>query len=153
MKVKEIMTRKVESCVPETALGIAARAMEKADCGALPVVRNGKTIGIITDRDICLALAQKDSRPSDLKVGQIMSRGVYACREEDDVARALKTMGRNHVRRLPVVDRNGKLRGILSMDDVALHALEKGEKESVSYRQVVEAFQAICAHRVMAEAV
>ena len=147
MKVKEIMTRDARSCAPETSVREAAATMREADCGALPVVHKGKTSGMSTDRDICLALAERNRLPSDLQVEEAMSRALYACAKEDGVEKALATMRGHQVRRLPVVDGNGVLRGIVSLNDVALHAVEKGDGHAIAYGEAMKTFKAICGHR------
>ena len=147
MKIKDIMTRNAKSCTPETSVREAAEIMREADCGALPVVQKGRTLGMITDRDICLALAERNRLPSDLQVEEAMSRALYACAKEDGVEKALATMRGKQVRRLPVVDGNGALRGIVSLNDVALHAVEKGDGRAIPYKEAMKTLKAICGHR------
>jgi len=146
MKVREIMTRAVRSCSPETTAREAALAMREADCGILPVLRGGRVAGVVTDRDLCLALAERDCAPSELAVGDAMSRGLWACREEDEVHTALETMRARRVRRLPVVDAVGQLRGILSMNDIARNA-EREAEGRISYEDALGTFQIIGEHR------
>ncbi|MGE5277518.1 MAG: CBS domain-containing protein [Acidobacteriota bacterium] len=146
MKVKAIMTRAVRWCTPETTAREAALAMRQVDCGILPVLRNGRLAGVVTDRDLCLALAERDCRPGELSVGDAMSRGLWACREDDDVQTALDTMCARRVRRLPVVDAAGNLRGILCMNDVVREAGADLDGP-VSPDEVLRALQAIGEHR------
>ena len=147
MKVKDIMTRSAMSCTPETSVREAAEIMRAADCGALPVVYKAKTSGMITDRDICLALAERNRAPSELRVEEVMSRVLYACAEEDGVEKALATMRGHQVRRLPVVDAKGALRGIVSLNDVALHTAEKGDARAIPDEEAMRTLKAICGHR------
>jgi len=152
MKVKDVMTRDVQSCGADTNLAEAAKMMWDSDCGALPVLdREGKVIGMITDRDICVAVATRHQLASDIAVSEVISWKVYACGPDDDLKAALKTMREEKVRRLPVVDGDGVLQGILSINDVVLHAEEARGKHlpEISYDEVMNTFKALCAHRVL----
>jgi CBS domain-containing protein len=148
MKVAEVMTRNVQSCTPETNLAAAAMQMWDSDCGTLPLVNNdGKVIGMITDRDICIAAATKHQDIANIKAGEVPTGQLHSCTPETNVRDALKTLEQARVRRLPVVDEHGKLKGILSMNDIVLRAAEeRGEKGSgISYADVVNSFKAVCA--------
>jgi len=146
VKVKAIMTRAVRWCTPETTAREAALAMRQVDCGILPVLGKGRPAGVVTDRDLCLALAERDCRPSELPVGDAMSRCLWACREDDDVHTALDTMRARRVRRLPVLDAAGDLRGILSMNDVAREA-GPGLDGGVTQEDALGALRVIGEHR------
>jgi CBS domain-containing protein len=149
MKAEEIMTRDVQCCRPEASLAQAAARMWDYDCGAMPVVDDSnRVMGMITDRDIAIAAATKGRRATEITVGEVMSGNVYACARDEDVKSALKTMRRERVRRLPVIDADGKLAGILSINDVVLRAEEgKGRQApEISYEDVVGAFKAVCEH-------
>jgi CBS domain-containing protein len=123
MKVRDIMTRDVRRCRPEDDLATVGTTMAEAGCGVLPVVNSHEeVIGILTDRDICLVLADFDRPASDVRVGEAMTIGSHICRAGDDVETALFEMARHKVRRLPVVGPDRRLQGILSLDDVVLHA-------------------------------
>jgi CBS-domain-containing membrane protein len=124
MKVKDLQTSDVRACSPDTNLATAAQIMWDCDCGAVPVVDEARTlIGMLTDRDICIATATRSAAPADLAVRDVMSRGqMYSCRPEDDVRTVLATMGTHRVRRLPVVDRQNKLIGIVSLTDLVRRA-------------------------------
>jgi CBS domain-containing protein len=145
MKVREVMTRNPNSCRPDSTLPDAARIMANVDCGVLPVVDDEtRVVGILTDRDICLAVGAKDRLPSEILVKEIMKPKIVACSPDDDVHIALRTMKNNRVRRLPVLDERGKMTGILSMDDVVLHAGEiKKKKEDLTYGEAVTTLKAI----------
>jgi CBS domain-containing protein len=150
MKVEDVMTEKVTACRPETNLAEAVALMWEADCGTLPVVADGgKVIGIITDRDIAIATGTRDRQPSQIPVSDVMSKQVYACAPEDDIHAALKTMRKDRVRRLPAIDQEGRLRGIVSMNDIALHAEKfEGRKTiDLSYDDAVNTLKAVCEHR------
>ena len=105
MKIQRVMTRDVASCSPESSLAAAAGLMWQFDCGIIPVIDgNHKVVGVITDRDICMALAMNNRRASEIAVGETMSGEIFACSADDDIDRALAIMQRGRVLRLPVVD-------------------------------------------------
>ena len=144
MKIKEIMTSGPVACSPATNLAAAAALMLDADCGILPVVDDhGKLAGIVTDRDMYIALATRNARASQLTVGEVARRQVFTCGPDDDVQAALATMKQHRVRRLPVEGFGGTVAGIVSMNDILLAA---GPRKAVRNDEVVDTFQAICAH-------
>jgi CBS domain-containing protein len=143
MKVKDIMTAGPKTCTPETTVAEAATLMWEGDCGILPVVDDGELVGVVTDRDMYIALATRDARASELRVGAVATTKVATCEPEDDVHAALATMKQARVRRLPVVGFGGTVLGIVSMNDIVLAA---GASAPVRSTEVVEALQAICAH-------
>lgn len=122
MKVREVMTRDVRWCTPETNLAEAAAMMWAANCGALPVIEAGKVIGVLTDRDICIALGTRNRPASEITAREVIWREPQLCMPEDDLATALAAMRRAHVRRLPVVNTAGVLKGIITMHDIAARA-------------------------------
>jgi CBS domain-containing protein len=123
VKVKELMTSDVKCCGPETNLAAAAKIMWEEDCGSVPVTdEHGKVIGVITDRDICIAGATRSRAEGEIPVQEVISPTVYTCSPGDDVRLALDTMKTRKVRRLPVVDQRGELAGIVSISDIAMHA-------------------------------
>lgn len=143
MKVKDVMTADVRTCTPETSLAEAARLMWEADCGVLPVVDDGALAGIVTDRDMYIALATRNARAAGLKVGAVATTDVATCAPEDDLQTALATMRHARVRRLPVVGFGDSLLGILSLNNVVLAA---GSRDDLSCEDVVRTLQAICGH-------
>jgi CBS domain-containing protein len=120
MKLKEVMVRDIATCAPHTNLAEAAWKMWEKDCGALPVLLNSKVVGMITDRDVAMAVATNDRSPREITVGEIIGPEVHACHVDDDVETSLEIMGAAQVRRLPVVDDDETLRGIISMNDLLL---------------------------------
>ena len=123
MQVKACMTSEAKFAMPETRLKEAARTMDAGNFGALPVVdRRGEVVGILTDRDICLAIARSERSASEIPVSDVMSRKIFTCEPDDNVDDAMKTMRLHRVRRLPVITAEGRLAGILSMDDIVLHS-------------------------------
>jgi CBS domain-containing protein len=150
MKVSELMTTSPIACTLTNSLAEAAALMWQNDCGIVPILaEGGKVIGVITDRDICMAAALKGRHLANIAVEDVTSRKVFACRPDDDVRSALQIMKENKVRRLPVLNADGALEGMLSMNDVVLRAEEpKGKKApQISYADVVGAYKGICEQR------
>jgi CBS domain-containing protein len=145
MKVEQLMTRDVAQCRPDDSFSEAARRMWENDCGALLVVdERGAPAGIVTDRDLCMCLFFADRTPRELKVEHAMAHEVRTCRPYDTVEQALETMSTHQVRRLPVVDDEGRVRGMLSSNDVIRAADRTGSPEA---RALVHALATICAPR------
>ena len=143
MRVNEIVTTEPRTCSPETTLADAAYLMWNADCGILPVVESGQLVGVVTDRDLYIALATRNARASDLKIGDVATRQVMTCAPDDDVHTALATMAKARVRRLPVVGFANTVIGILSIDDLVLAA---GNRKALRNDEVVGALKDICGH-------
>ncbi|HTS48390.1 MAG TPA: CBS domain-containing protein [Bryobacteraceae bacterium] len=150
MKVREVMTKDTASCGLDASLASAVETMQKFNCGFLPVIgEGGNVIGVITDRDICIALGQRDQKPSEVLVRDLVLPKdrtfprLYVCTPDDNVRCLLKSMRAQKIRRLPVVDREGALQGIVSIDDLVLRACEQAGPEGVSRKEVVETFKAI----------
>jgi CBS domain-containing protein len=151
MKVKEIMTTNPKACTLTDNLSSAAGLMWENDCGVVPVVaEGGKVVGLITDRDICMAAHLKNRNLWNIAVEDVISGKVFACKPEDDIHSALKAMEENKVRRLPVVEADGTLEGILSLNDIVLKAEEPKEKKQpeLSYGDLMKTYKTICQHRV-----
>jgi CBS domain-containing protein len=148
MKIKEVMTPNAKAIWLTGSLSDAAQLMWQNDCGILPVVKDGrKVVGLITDRDICMATAIRNSDPSSISVEQVMTGEVYAVEPEDELDRALQLMQEHRIHRVPVVNGEGELEGILSMNDVVLRATEpEGAAGLIGYDDVVKTYQAICRH-------
>ena len=132
----------------------AARLMWENDCGVLPIIKDGrKVIGMITDRDICMAMAIRGQHPSAVSVEEVMTGQVYAVKPEDEVDQALQAMQEHKIRRLPVLNAEGELEGMLSMNDVVLNAKASADAgEGIAYGDVVKTYQAICDHPLPAAA-
>jgi CBS domain-containing protein len=143
MKIENIMTTDVRTCLPGTNLAAAAALMLDGDCGILPVVDGGKLVGVVTDRDMYIALATRNMLASQLTVGDVARKQVWTCGPDDDVHAALATMKQHRVRRLPVQGFGGSVLGIVSMNDIVLAA---GARKPVRSDEVVDTFQEICAH-------
>ena len=148
MKVQDVMTYGAQSCQPNTNLAKAAMQMWRGDFGFLPVISSGgKIVGVITDRDICMAAATKHRDISKVPVSDVMSGRVCTCSPHTDIHAALEIMRQQKVRRLPVVNADdGQLTGILSLNDLTLKARQHREPE-LSADDVEETLSEICAHR------
>lgn len=148
MKVQALMNPDVKYAGTDASVADVIAIMKKNDCGVIPIVNAAnKVVGMITDRDICLALGPRPLPAAEIPVTEVMSRRVYACGPSEEIPAALRTMKNKRVRRLPVID-NGRLVGILSMDDVVRHAEARKadtlETESeLGYGQTVDALKAI----------
>jgi len=143
VKVQEIMTGEPRTCSPETNLAAAAALMLDGDCGILPVVVDGKLVGVVTDRDMYIALATRNRLASEIIVGEVVQTPVYTCGPDDEVQAALETMKQHGVRRLPVEGFGGTVIGIVSMNDIVLAS---GPRKPVRDADVIRTMQAICAH-------
>ncbi len=118
--VNELMTRDVASCGTEDSLSRAAQIMWERDCGCVPVVDDERrVVGMITDRDVCMAGYTSGRRLGDIVVREAMSRSLYTCGPADLLEVAERLMQTIHIRRLPVVDGSGHLLGLLSLNDIA----------------------------------
>jgi CBS domain-containing protein len=119
MQVSEVMTAQVATATPRTTVREVARTMAQVESGAVPVVDDGKVVGLITDRDIVLRVVA-EGRNLETSVSEVMTEGVETCREDDNVAEATGKMSAKQIRRLVVLNEAGKLAGMLSLGDVAI---------------------------------
>jgi CBS domain-containing protein len=150
MLVKSIMTSQVRSCSLRSTVAAAARIMSNRDCGIVPVLdAQQKLLGVVTDRDVCLAVAIRFRSPDELPVSEVMTTKVYTCSPDDD-ARAVLSLMKNHaVRRLPVVTADGRLAGLISLDDLVVRA-DSHKGAAVPDADVFDALKSICARTVAA---
>ena len=120
MQIADAMTRDVQVVNPGQTIADAARMMADCDCGVLPVAENDRLVGMITDRDIVVrALAQ--GKTPDASIKDVMSSEVKYCFDDDDVSNVARNMGDLQIRRLPVVNRDKRLVGIVSLGDIAVN--------------------------------
>jgi len=149
MNVGDIMVKRVTVCRAEDNLAGVAGAMWNHRCGVLPVLDDhGYVVSMITDRDICIALGTRNVRASDLRVMDVSLPRVFTCGPEDDILLVLTTMISQNVRRLPVVDRTGKLAGIISIDDFVWHAQKHPGKSGIPYEMVMKALKSLLESRM-----
>jgi len=148
MKVKDLMSADVKSCSEQTDLATVVRMMWDGDCGIIPVVDDdGRVTGVITDRDICIASATRSLDPARIRASEAMSRNIATCPQDADARSALDLLKDRRVRRLPIVDRQNRLVGMLSINDfVARTDFRPGT--SLPGDEVLNTMRAICAHTV-----
>ena len=138
MKVKDAMHKGVDWVSPETPVTELAKLMRDQDIGSIPVGENDRLVGMVTDRDIvCNGLAEDgfDSRAATAR--DVMTAGIHCCREDDDLARAVRHLEELKIRRLPVINKNMRMVGILSVGDVG---------QSAPIEQVSEYIKSVSAH-------
>lgn len=119
MRCREIMTTDVRTATREMTLREVAVMMRDGDMGAVPVVENGRLVGIVTDRDIVIRCVA-DGKNAETPVSEAMTTEIFSVRPDDFVFEAVRLMGDKQVRRIPVVTSGGELAGIIAMADVAL---------------------------------
>jgi CBS-domain-containing membrane protein len=120
MKIEKLMSRAVRACSPSDSLATAAQHMWEGDLGLVPVVDEaGRPVGVLTDRDICMSALLNGARLEEIPVARSMSRQVATVRADGSLQEALDLMRERRVRRLPVVDADGRMAGVLSIADLA----------------------------------
>jgi CBS domain-containing protein len=150
MSVQDLMTRSVQSCRPEDTLDRAAQLMWENDCGSIPICAEDgmkHLVGVITDRDICMGAHIQGRALHEIKISEVIKdQKLRVCKTTDSVHQAESAMRQNRIRRLPVVDEQGALVGMLSLADLARavgHGAKGGSPE-VTDREVVTDLIAIC---------
>jgi CBS domain-containing protein len=157
VKIEQLMTREVKVCTEADMLNRVAYLMWEFDCGCIPVIRangDGRLVGIVTDRDIAMAAYTQGKHLWAIPVGTAMSHKVIACRANDGVSQAEAAMRDNRVRRLPVVDQNERLVGLLSLNDLAREAQREaaaGRRAEVSEEGVSKTLASVCQPRIARE--
>ncbi len=120
MKVKEAMHRGVEWVSPETPIAELAKLMRDRDIGSIPIGEDDRLVGMVTDRDIvCNGLAEADFDTRKATARDVMTEGIHCCREDDDLAKAVRHMEALKIRRLPVINKSMRMVGMLSMGDIS----------------------------------
>lgn len=119
MNISEVMTAQVVTATPRSTIAEVAKTMAKIESGAVPVVDDGKVVGLVTDRDIVIRVVA-EGLALDTPVAQVMTEGVETCREDDNVADATAKMGAKQIRRLVVLNDQGRMAGIVSLGDIAV---------------------------------
>jgi CBS domain-containing protein len=148
MKVKEVMVEEVKVCSTSDTLNRAAQIMWENDCGCVPVIsEESRLVGVLTDRDICMAAYTQGATLGGIPVSSVMSQELFACRPSDDLSAAQRIMREHRVRRLPVTDAEAKLIGIVSLTDIARAVSHSG----VGKAKVADTLVAVCTpHRIAA---
>jgi len=147
MRIEELMTRLPRTCGPDDTLSEAAREMWDHDCGCLPVTDGcRRVVGMITDRDICMAALLLGASLKDLRVGDAMTKEVRACEPKDNLVEAQAIMQEARVRRLPVVDESKQLLGVLSLADLAREAERELEarKPGITKAEIGKVLATLC---------
>ncbi|MEO6594314.1 MAG: CBS domain-containing protein [Planctomycetota bacterium] len=145
MKVQDIMNMSLATCCADDRLDSVAQKMWEHDCGCVPVVdREGRPLAMITDRDLCMAAFTTGKPLSELPVAHAMSKGVFTCRPQEDLTAAAQRMCKHGVRRIPVVDAEGKLTGLLSLNDLTT-AIAEGQPPKLANLAAAEALRVLTA--------
>ena len=129
--INEVMTHDPRTLTPESSVEEAARFMRDDDVGSLPLVEGTKCIGTVTDRDIAVRIVAEGKAPDRIHVGEIASRELVTIDAAQELDEALRLMAKHQVRRLPVVEKDGKLIGIVAQADVARHVPPEQTGETV----------------------
>lgn len=139
MKIKDVMSKNMQVVSPETLLNDVAKKMQKSDCGCILVAKDDRLVGVITDRDIAIRCVAESHHPAETTAEKIMTKEILYCRDEDEMEDVVKNMTENNVRRLPVLDKDKRLVGIVSLGDLAAN--------STDHHHLIcgEALGAICA--------
>jgi CBS domain-containing protein len=154
VNVEAIMTRSPCFATGHATVADVARIMADHEVGLVPIIDASRiVIGVLTDRDICKAVATMNRPASEVPAMTLATKSVVTCGAEEDVQSALKAMRTRHIRRLPVVDKEGKLQGVLSMDDVILGAEEVifGAPATIPFSDAVRTLKEIYANRPLRE--
>jgi predicted transcriptional regulator len=155
MKVKELMTADVKCCAEYNTLNTAAQMMWDNDIGCVPVIdKDGRTIGMLTDRDICMSAYIQGVPLTGAVVTSAMSREVFSCTPEDNIAAAEKVMKANQIHRLLVLDAERHPVGLISLNDIAREGAREAEMRTtrqVSDPEIAELMASVCAprHRII----
>ncbi len=124
MKIKDIMSTDVQIVSPETLLPEVAKKMLVRDCGSILVAKNDRLLGVITDRDLALRCIAESHHPATTTAEQVMTKEILYCRDTDDIKEVALNMTNSKVRRLPVLDKDKRLVGIVSLGDLAVNSTD-----------------------------
>jgi len=149
MNIDSIMEKEVVTCGPDDTLESAAIMMWNSACGAIPIVsEDGRALGVITDRDIAMASALQHKPLWQIKTQEVCGdREVISCQSNATAGEALQKMGENGVRRLLVLDNDGRIEGLVSIDDAICEARHDGDSSGIGFSQLVPALQEVCRHQ------
>ncbi len=150
MNIRELSPPYVASIRPDATLAEAAAVLDEHDCGILPVVdADYRVVGVLTDRDICMALAAHPTSVARMPVASVMATEVHRVGPNDTPTQAMRLMRTHHVHRLPITTPEGVLEGILSLNDLALAArsAQEVDRRGPTLEEVGLTLKALCAHR------
>jgi CBS domain-containing protein len=153
MNVEQAMTKDVRVCGRSSSLNEAARIMWERDCGFVPVVEDdgsGRLVGVLTDRDLCMAVYTQGKRLSEIRAGEVMTRAVRSCHPGDSLEAVEGTMAAAQVRRLPVVDVSDHVVGVISLSDLARQVARAGRGARAAQSDIGETLGAISRPRQIA---
>ena len=137
-KCSEVMTKKTVCCQPDDMVTTVAQLMQSENIGSIPVIenkQNQKLVGIVTDRDLALKIVAKGLDAKSTKVESVMTRKVVTCQAEDDLQKALDAMAEHQLRRIPIVDNDNKIVGIIAQADVATR-VNQPEKTATMVKEI-----------------
>lgn len=145
--VRQLMSTDLKTCSPEDSLHTAAQLLWNHDVGAVAVVNAGRVVGMITDRDVCMAAFHQGRPLHEIQVSSTMAKQLRTITPDDQLEDAMRLMSEHQLRRLPVVDTQGRLKGMLSLADLARESIKP--KAKAQPKTVLETFAAVCQPRVM----
>lgn len=128
MNIKDIMSMNVEVVAPGTFLNEVAQKMRANDCGSVLVGQDDRLVGVITDRDLVLRCVAESHHPAEMTAAQVMTKEILYCRDTDTMEEIALDMTKNKVRRLPVLDQNKRLVGIVSLGDLAMNSADEDHR-------------------------
>ena len=140
-KCTEVMTKNPVCCLPNDMVVAAAKLMKSGNVGSIPVIENeqtGKLVGIVTDRDLAMKIVAEGQDAKSTRVETVMTRKVVTCHAEDDLQKALDAMAEHQLRRIPVVDDDNKVVGIIAQADVATR-MDQPEKTAEMVKEISQA--------------
>jgi CBS domain-containing protein len=150
MRVEQIMSRPAVTCRQDDSLNTAAGLMWTNDCGVVPVIGDdGAVVGVLTDRDVCMAAYIQGKPLWEIPVSRAMAKEVFSCHPDESLEAAERFMTQKRVRRLPVVDGEGRPVGVISLNDIAREAADS-PKGNGALREVASTLAAICQPRAHA---
>ncbi len=150
MKVKKLMTEEVKTCRAYDSLCVPAGVMWDQDCGFVPVVDDGnRVIGVITDRDICMAAYTQGRALDSIPTRTAMANKVFLCRPQDSIQQVEHLMDEQQIRRVPVVDDEKKLVGVVSLSDIARASVRGGSRGAadVTVEEMATVLAGVCRPR------
>ena len=139
-KCEEVMTKNPICCLPDDNVAKVAEMMKRTNIGSIPVVENEQTrklVGIVTDRDLAMKIVAEGRDAKSTKVAAVMTHKVVTCHPDDDLQKALAAMSEHQLRRIPIVDNNNKILGIIAQADVAVR-VNQPEKTAAVVKEISE---------------